>query len=194
MIPHMVQHRFRKGRGAWPLIQIGPGIMTVNETVGYTWDNFKSCCESAVSSLFAAHPARDDLKVQDLILRYIDAVPVDFDQVGLFNFLEEQMKTTISLPSSLFSDGRVKGMPAAFNWRVSFPQDDPGGLVTLGFALGQHSNRPALIWETLVQTTGGRIPQMPNGFSSWLTRAHDLTDEWFFKLIEGELERRFAGE
>jgi uncharacterized protein (TIGR04255 family) len=34
---------------------------------------------------------------------------------------------------------------------------------------------------------------MPASFSKWLDEAHDLTDEWFFKMIEGELERRFAG-
>lgn len=194
MVAHMVQHRFRIGERAWPLIQIGPGIMTVNETDGYTWDNFKPRCEQAVSRLFDAHPAKDKFMVQDITLRYIDAVAVDFSQENILKFLQEKMKTTISLPDSLFTDGRVKGSPTAFNWQASFPHDDPGGLLTLRFAVGQRNNKPALIWETLVQTTRDRIPKMPDGFSAWLTKSHDLTDDWFFKLIEGELERRFSGE
>ena len=194
MVAHMAQHRFRVSDGGWPLIQVGPGVLTVNETDGYTWSDFKARCEKAVSSLFDAHPAKQDFKVQDLTLRYIDAVGVDFSQESVFKFLQDKMKTNISLPSSLFEGGRVKESPVAFNWQVSFPHDDPGGLVTLRFAVGKHKEKPALIWETLVQAARERIPAMPDGFSEWLGKAHDLTDDWFFKLIEGELGRRFSGE
>ena len=39
MVPHVVQNRFRVGKGKWPLVQIGPGILTVNDTGNYTWEN-----------------------------------------------------------------------------------------------------------------------------------------------------------
>jgi uncharacterized protein (TIGR04255 family) len=35
---------------------------------------------------------------------------------------------------------------------------------------------------------------MPNDFEKWLDAAHAVTDDWFFKLIDGELERRFSGD
>jgi hypothetical protein len=35
---------------------------------------------------------------------------------------------------------------------------------------------------------------MVGGFGGWIDAAHEITDEWFFKLIEGELERSFADE
>ena len=194
MAAHMVQHRFRTSEGKWPLVQIGPGVMTVNETDGYTWDDFKNRCVRAVGNLFDAHPAKQKFAVQDLTLRYIDAVEVDFTQESVFKFLREKMKTEISLPAALFEGGRVNGSPTAFNWHASFPHDDPGGLVTLRFAVGQRSGKPALIWETLVQAARERIPAIPDGFPGWLTKAHGLTDDWFFKLIAGELERRFSGE
>jgi uncharacterized protein (TIGR04255 family) len=194
MVAHMVQHRFRISAGKWPLVQIGPGVMTVNETDGYTWDDFKNRCEKAVRSLFDAHPAKQSFAVQDLTLRYIDAVDVDFSQESVFKFLEEKMKTKISLPDALFDGGRVNSSPAAFSWQASFPHNDPGGIVTLRFAVGKRGAKPALIWETLVQAGRERTPAIPDGFSKWLERAHDLTDDWFFKLIEGDLERRFSGE
>lgn len=194
MAAHMVQHRFRTGDGKWPLVQIGPGIMTVNETDEYKWDDFRDRCVKAVKDLFDAHPAKQKFMVQDLTLRYIDAVEVDFSRESIFKFLEDKMKTKISLPASLFDGRRVNENPTAFNWQASFPHDDPGGVVTLRLAMGQRSGKPALIWETLVQTARERIPTLPDGFSTWLGRAHDLTDDWFFKLIEGELERRFSSE
>jgi uncharacterized protein (TIGR04255 family) len=168
--------------------------MTVNETDGYKWDDFRDRCEKAVKYLFDAHPAKQKFAVQDLTLRYIDAVEVDFTRESVFKFLEEKMKTKISLPDSLFDGGRVNSSPSAFNWHASFPHEDPGGVVTLRFAVGQRSGKPALIWETLVQAARDRMPSIPDGFSAWLGKAHDLTDDWFFKLIEGELERRFSSE
>jgi hypothetical protein len=104
------------------------------------------------------------------------------------------MKVSISLPDALFDSRRVGRDPAAFNWQASFPNEIPGGLMTLRFAVGKHKDRPALIWETLVQTTRDCIPALPDGFTVWLGQAHDLTDDWFFKFIEGELGRRFSGE
>ena len=194
MVAHMAQHRFRVSEDGWPLIQVGPGLMTVNETEGYTWNDFKPRCVKAVRSLLNAHPAKEQFNAQDLTLRYIDAVDVDFSRESVFDFLQDKMETSISLPNGLFSDGRVKQNPTAFNWQMSFPTDDPAGIITLRFAIGSYMNQPALIWETLVQAASGHIPAIPDGFSTWLEEAHDLINDWFFRLIDGELKERFSGE
>jgi uncharacterized protein (TIGR04255 family) len=194
MAANMVQHRFRTKAGGWPLIQIGPGIMTVNETDGYTWDDFSDRCVKAVGWLFDSHPAKDQFALQVLILRYIDAVDVDFSRESVFEFLHDKMKTSISLPSVLFEGQHVSSQPVAFNWQASFPHDDPGGSISLRFAMGQRGRIPSLIWETLVETVRDEIPVIPSGFAEWLSKAHSLTDDWFFMLIEGELQRRFANE
>ena len=129
-----------------------------------------------------------------MTLRYINAVDIDSSKESVFNFLRSKMQTNISLPDSLFENGRVRNSPTTFNWQASFPTDDPGGIVTLRFATGIHKNKPALIWETLAQATHEHVPTIPDGFPAWLERAHDLTDDWFFKMIEGELKERFSGE
>jgi hypothetical protein len=41
MVGYVVQHRFRKGENEWPLIQIGPGVITLNDTKGYVWEDFE---------------------------------------------------------------------------------------------------------------------------------------------------------
>jgi len=191
---HMAQHRFRRSKGSWPLLQIGPGLMTVNATDDYTWPDFQRRCEGAVANLFDAHPCKSELKVTDLTLRYIDAVDVDFQNESVFQFLIDKMKTEIKLPESLFEGVNISNVPSAFNWQASFPHDIPGGFITLRFAMGQRGRNSALLWETLVQTNRDRIPEMPEGFGEWLSKAHDLTDDWFFKMIRGELQRRFSSD
>ena len=194
MVAHMAQHRFRTSQDGWPLVQVGPGLMTVNETSGYRWSDFKERCEKAIRSLTDSHPAKSQFDAQDLALRYIDSVDIDFSKENVFSFLREKMKTSISLPDSLFSDGQVKREPTAFNCQMSFPADSPVSIVTLRFAIGSHRKKPALIWETLVQAANAHVPKIPDGFSAWLDAAHNLTDDWFFKLIDGELRERFSGE
>src|SRR5437773_12485491 len=40
MTPYVVRNRFRKTTGGWPLVQIGTGIFSVNDTEGYDWSTF----------------------------------------------------------------------------------------------------------------------------------------------------------
>jgi uncharacterized protein (TIGR04255 family) len=191
---HTVQHRFRSGPNDWPLLQIGPGILTLNNTEKYTWTDFRERSLSAIESLFHAYPKREELHIQSLLLRYIDGVDFDCSTENLLDFLREKLKLRIDLPSSLFTESPVQARPQLFSWQSSFSCSDPKGIVSARFATGQRKGSPALIWETLVQSIGNDIPAMPEGFVTWIDAAHGITDDWFFKLIEGDLERQFNGE
>lgn len=194
MAPHIVQHRFRVAANEWPLVQIGPGIMSLNDTIKYTWPDFQERCKKAVSQIFDAHPARNDFRIQDITLRYIDAVAFDYNTNNIIDFIGNKLKIKVAFPDNLFQDTKVKKDPSIYSWQASFQNEKPKGMVTLRFSTGQHDGTPSLVWETLVQSSGTNLPAMPDGFSQWLDDAHNVTDDWFFKLIEGELERRFSGE
>ncbi len=188
---HVIQHRFRKGKNEWPLIQIGPGILTVNDTDGYIWEDFEKKVASAVSSLLELYPEPENFKNNSLLLRYIDTVEFNYHSDNIFNFLSNHMKTEINLYPNLFNNTGVKSMPSSFDWRFSFPCEKPDGIIHLRFVKGKKENTDGLIWETMVQSTGEKADQMTENIQEWLTDAHNLTNDWFFKLIEGELERRF---
>ena len=191
MADYVIQHRFRKGKNAWPLIQIGPGILTVNHTEGYIWEDFEIRVMNAVQTLFEVYPEREKLEINSLLLRYIDAVEFNFDSDNIFDFLSRRMKTGITVYPKLFEDTGVASQPSSFDWRLSFPCKKPEGMIHLRFIRGKKENTDALIWETMVQSTNDELLPMPERVADWLNNAHILTDDWFFKLIEGELERRF---
>lgn len=191
MVARMAQHRFQVKPDSWPLIQLGPGLLTVNETSGYTWNDFSKRCEKAVAYLLDAYPVDSGPKVDELTLWYIDAVEYDYAKENLFKFLEEKMKINIHLPDCLFSGMTIGNSPASFNWEVAYPLKNPNGQIKLRFHTGVKQGVPALIWETLVVSKGTDLPQLKN-FGAWLASAHEVTDDWFFKLIEGDLERRFG--
>jgi len=192
---YVVQHRFRKSEGQWPLIQMGPGIITVNDTEGYIWEDFEKRIVQAVKVLFEVYPdSKKDLKIKDLVLRYIDAIDFDFKTDNIFKFLKKNMKTNISLYPKLFENTGVKNLPLGFDWKTAFRSSKPKGLVNLRFGSGKRKERDALLWETMVRSVSQDLPnkgKFPEKIQEWLTDAHNLTDDWFFKLIEGELLRRF---
>lgn len=194
IVGHMVQHRFRHGPNDWPLLQVGPGILALNDTHKYIWSDFRSRSTIAIGKLFDAHPKPSDLKIESLLLRYIDAVEFDYSAQDIFEFLKDKMKVGITLPDSLFRNQGIRQNPAIFSLHSSFICQNPKGLVTVRFASGQKEARPALLWETLVESKSDSVPTMPEGFGGWIDAAHAITDDWFFKLIEGDLERSFADE
>lgn len=188
---HVIQHRFRRGKSEWPLIQIGSGILTVNDTEGYKWEDFEKRINTAINALIESYPELENLKISSILLRYIDAVELDFDSTNIFDFLSQKMKIGITLNADFFNNTGVDSNPSSFDWRYSFPCKKPMGVIHLRFVRGKKDDKDALIWETMVQSTGENVPVIASGVADWLNSAHDLTDDWFFKLIEGELERRF---
>jgi len=191
-----VQHRFRH-KDQWPIIQLGPGILTVNDTAKYKWEDFEPRCVQAVKTLFEAHPKPDALKIDSLVLRYIDAVDFDYTKNDLGAFLKEKMAIQCGLPDALFDESPVRRAPETFKWNTSYKCSSPAGRITLLFATGAREQKNALVWETVFKTDNEDLPEVPEGFESWLEAAHDVTDDWFFKLIEGgtgALKRRFKGD
>lgn len=189
---YIVQHRFRKGKDEWPLIQIGPGVITLNDTDGYVWEDFEGRICRVLDNIFEAYPdAENSLKVNQLLLRYIDAVVFDYREDDVFDFLKQKMKMDMRIHKKLFEETRVSKLPLGIDLRFSFPSIKPKGAVNLRFARGERKNVDALIWETMVISAEEDVPEAKNEIPMWVKDAHNLTDDWFFKMIEGELQRRF---
>ncbi|RLB07039.1 MAG: hypothetical protein DRG59_06980 [Deltaproteobacteria bacterium] len=189
---YVVQHRFRKQKNEWPLIQIGPGIITLNDTESYVWEDFERRIIHLLDVLFDAYPdAENNLNINWLLLRYIDAVDFCYEEDDIFAFIKDKLKLNIILYEKLFEKTGVKNIPLGFDLKFSFPATKPKGSVHLRVLRGKREGRDALIWETHVQSVGDEVPEDKIRIRSWIDNAHTLTDDWFFKMIEGDLLRRF---
>lgn len=193
MLAYAVQHRFRVEKGKWPLVQVGPGIVTLNDTENYSWDNdFEQRATKLITTLFETYPhAKKSLKISGIQLRYIDAIDFNFSNENIFLFMRDKLKISLSFPDELFNDSPIKSLPTGINTLFAFPITDPSGILSLRFANGTHNQAEALIWETEVRSKESELPEMPENFSKWLNSAHDLTHNMFFKLIKGPLEEAF---
>lgn len=194
MAGNIVQQRFRIEKDGWPLVQVGPGIVTLNETVKYTWPDFSKRAKELVRSVFKTYPKADELKINSLLLRYIDSVGVADVSGSILDYLKDKLKINIHIPEQLLRNRSIEKKPKAFNFLVAYPTKRPKGTIALRLGTGTREGVRALVWDTAVQSVNEEIPSLPGCFSTWLNEAHSITDDWFFKLIEGELEKEFAGE
>jgi uncharacterized protein (TIGR04255 family) len=189
---YLVQHQFRKGEDQWPVVQIGPGIITVNDTDTYVWEDFRNRIVETVKALFKVYPTSDHgLVPEALVLRYIDGVPFDFQEGDVLAFLGQMLKTHVDLSQALFEDARVNPIAKALDLRLAFESTEPKGTIRLRFVRGHLQDSDALLWETVVESRSAELPALPDGIRSWAEAAHGVTHDWFFKLIEGELLERF---
>jgi uncharacterized protein (TIGR04255 family) len=197
---YIVRHQLRKSREAWPLIQLGPGIVTLNDTINYNWDDFKQKAVTMTKSLKESYPA-SDFKIINVQLRYIDAIEFNYDRDHICNFLRDKMKTNVVLNPKLFQDTGVSDKPSGFNMIFEFPCSSPNGNIIIRLARGETSkealdkgmnHKTALIWETIIQSNNDQGELTLDNITKWLDQAHEITDDWFFKTIEGDLEAQFS--
>jgi uncharacterized protein (TIGR04255 family) len=193
LMNYIVQHRFRVAENEWPLVQLGPGILTVNSTKDYKWESFFPRVIEAVAALEETYPKKEVFHPQSFTLRYLDAVSFDMETDNAYQFLRENLKLNFEMPSNLFLENHVKTEPKALQWHFAFQCHKPKGNFVLRIVNGMTNDKPALVWETMLESREQDIPS-PESYKAWLSSAHELASHCFFKMIEGPLERRFTGE
>jgi uncharacterized protein (TIGR04255 family) len=194
MTPHVVRHQFRLSKDAWPLTQIGPGILTVNHTEGYTWDSFRPRLLKGVKALFESYPTDlAPLTITQVLLRYINTIPFD-PSLSVTDFLARFLHTRIEVEPMLFRGGHATNQPTELNLTLAFPTTDPRATATLSFALGKKGIEPSIIWQLIVRSDGNDVPKSIDQFEPWLRAAHDtIIEPWFFALCRGDLLKEFEG-
>jgi uncharacterized protein (TIGR04255 family) len=188
---YVVQHRFRKEQNKWPLVQIGPGIITLNETENYDWSDFEKRVKDLINTFFISYPNPKKLNICELTLRYIDGIFLDYEKENALNFIKEKMKIDIKIPESLFNKTNVRDFPLGLDIRLVYPYSDKNSSASIRLVLGNRYNRNALIWETLVNTKNKKEIQKKEDIFTWVNNSHTLTHTWFEKLCEGPLMESF---
>jgi len=189
---YTIQHRFRRSQNNWPLIQLGPGLLTLNDTTNYVWRDFKENITYSVKNLLDVYPeSTDRLIPQSLTLRYIDAVKFNFIDDNVFKFLRNNLKFNLSIDEDIIKECEIDKKPLGFDIKTAFSCAQPKGFVELRFRRGENKGEDAIIWDTVIHSSFEDQDCTFNDTINWLEQAHDLTHRLFFKMIEGELRSRF---
>jgi uncharacterized protein (TIGR04255 family) len=192
-VGHGAIRRYRRGAAAWPVVQVGPGVMTVNIVPPYEgWASFRAIAASAIDMLFRSYPLPNEyLKLQLLQLRYIDAFGADHGFDGNpIRFIRDRSNIHLALPDTVLESAVDKDkVTFAGEWRV--PVRAPAGSIgSIRMAPGTVTDRDCMVVEFSVSET----PNPPRFFRQdelvlWFDQAHSICRQWFISFPSKELEQ-----
>lgn len=192
---HIVQHRFRKEEDKWPLVQLGRGIVVINDVTQYYWEDFSKRIAEVLGILFKFHEdANIEPNINNLALRYIDSVEFEYEKGNIHDFLKDNLKLKIEFDEELFEETGVHNIPFGIDLNFSLLSTLPVGALRLRFKRGTGERINELIWETIVESRKEHVPNEKEGIIEWVENAHKLTHEWFIRTTKGELLSKFTKE
>ena len=205
LLPHIVRHQFWKGDYKWPVLQLGPGIATVNFTRPYSWSFLKEEALYLREKLQNAYNGA--LPHGRLItLRYLNAEPFDFIENDILEFLSTKLNTKLKLPTYMPGDFSLKSFPKNLNIQVSYELIEPKGTASVMIATGAREIPPkagppenlvnSTLWQIDVSSENYDVPNLADAecYSEWLDSAHLVIHEWFFSFTDGELYAKYKKE
>ena len=179
------QHRFRVSEASWPLLQVGVGVLTVNDTnegEKYEWDDFKARCQYSFEKLTSFYPVSE--YVSSVVLRYVNTIPFDYEEDNIFDFLKEKMGIELSVPPAINEGSNTHEKPSNFNFSVVYPCTKPNGLLRLFFSSGKNNGEDSLVWNIEFITDKSNVPDLSTDSNAWLDSVHSNIENTFFNLIK----------
>lgn len=188
---HIVQHRFTSTDNRWPMVQLGPGILTLNETSDYNWNDFSQRAKELFSILCEVHPKKEEIKISNITLRYINAIPVNNEE-DIYTFLKDNMKINIEFNEDILNSANVQQSSDMIRLTNTFNSSDPESLFINNIDLGEHNGVKSIIWEIICRNRPDSVfPTSLIDFELWLDGAHRIIDRWFMETVKGKLEKGF---
>lgn len=186
----IVQYRFWSEKRNWPVVQLGPGILTVNMNKDYEdWATFKPIIENVVEKFFSSHPNKENLILERLILKYLDFFHFNFSKTNVLDYLKGKLH--VNLVVDLGDDPRKANLvevPMNIDLKLEYQIKEPEGVLGFRFFRASIEGKEGLVMESYVISKDFPQSDLSKEFISlWLDQAHNMTDFIFSNLIRGEL-------
>ena len=179
-----VIHQFWKSEKEWPVLQIGPGILTINCTeTNYDWQNdFFELIQKTMAWHEQAY--ENKMNYSFVTLRYIDSVNLkDFGTAKLEDFLNTNFN--FGFNNLFYTKGPLKQL----QFDQVFELEDSSGL-HIAFSNAENSNKePTFVWQTAINKVG---IQNKDSIIKWCEFAHETSSTVFKEMLKPEFYDRFS--
>jgi uncharacterized protein (TIGR04255 family) len=192
--PYVVRHRLRKEKNGYPLFQVGPGVLTVNEAKGYSWSSFKSIILRLIESIVDLYPSGSvPVNFIKAEMRYVNGIRFDASRDHPLAFLSDKLHMKIELDPGLFAVNEMSDKPNGVSLNLAYSLLQPVGNLLLSAQLGQIDSKPSYVVQSVIQSVGEVVPHDKETFEPWLGAAHDVAENCFLALCKGPLLEKFCG-
>ena len=180
-------HQYWTSENTWPVLQLGPGIFTVNCTdQGYDWEEtFRPLIEKAVEWLMQSY--REPVQLAFASLRYINTVKVN-DYGGLSEGWQAFILKNFNVEyNNLFN---TRGRQRQIQINQTFELEDVSEL-QIQMSDGTKNNEPALVWQTAVFKKQNFTTEK---LLTWADTAHSITHDLFVEMLKPHFYASFSRE
>ncbi len=188
MNPSIPRYRFRIAPEKYPLIQIGPGILTVNldKNNFVSQDKFYFTCKDILEIFFELMP---EIHLTQIMIHYIDAFEFNFEEEDSFEFLRDKLETNFSFSSDLFEDTEINPIPRNFHLEGNYTVNNPKGYFICKLRSGKRrtDNQKLILMDTIFKSVDKDIPPYEK-LDEWIAEADDLIHKWFYKMVKNMKE------
>ncbi|RBA29026.1 TIGR04255 family protein [Flavobacterium tibetense] len=177
--------RFRKNHNSYPLIQIGPGVISFN-TIDefYIWENFRDEVNSLIDNINKIYPKFENLSKKTSLI-YVDFIKLDNSINNSIDFINNNFNINISsniLPN--YVEKKLDEVNYTFNYKIE------NNSLSLNIANGKlNDDNQGLILQTKVNSLVSNLNI--SDLKKWLNESHDLSSDTFKSIIKKELYDTF---
>lgn len=175
ILGYQTMYQFWAGKKTWPVVQMGPGILSINDTEkNYIWDdNFYPLIKNVLDNLVKAYGKLEFIQCS---LRYIDVVKVsDYGFDKWENFVQSNIN--FSFENNYNTRGPLKD----FQFNQSFSINDLG-VLTVNLSSGvSDKNETLFIWQNALTL---KSSQSKDSLIHWVEKAHKCTSDVFKELCK----------
>lgn len=190
--PHL---RLRPEKAGWPLVQIGPGVMTINIVPPYAgWAEFKRFIERAFDLLYRSYPmAKKTLQPLRAHLRYIDVFDAKYGLDGFSNFVDTHLGAAKPIRPEVVEELAENPKEITYTTDSRFAVKSPvGSTARVRIVPGQSGGRDAVVLELHCDGPMSGGYQLKETLLSWYDEAHTTLHVLFDKTTSAELKAQFG--
>jgi len=174
-------YRYRANQNGYPLVQIGPGLLTLNTTANlYEWDIFFDDAKELIKTFLKIF--KSEKKFNPSLL-YLDFFPFDFNSRDVTKFINENLNIKIE---QSFIENVVH--PKEINIAYSFDIEQGELKVSLQKGIDKSRNEGLLLQSRI---NGAPIQPETNLITEWLNNSHGICSNLFKELTKGQLYESF---
>lgn len=176
-------YRYRANKNGYPLVQIGPGLLTLNTTANlYEWNVFFNDAKELTKTFIKIFKPEKEKKI-NLSLLYLDFFPFDFNNGDVSKFINENLNITIE-------QSFVKNVKYPKEINIAYSFDIEQGELKVSLQKGTYKTQNEGL---LLQSRINRTPIQPetNLITEWLNNSHGICSNLFKELTKGQLYESF---
>ena len=176
-------YRYRANKSGYPLIQIGPGLLTLNTTANlYEWNVFFNDAKELTKTFIKIFKPGKEKKI-NLSLLYLDFFPFDFSSGDVSKFINENLNITIK-QSFIENVNYPKEIDIAYSFDIN------QGVLKVSLQKGTYkSQNEGLLLQSRIN--GAPIQPETNLITEWLNYSHGICSNLFKELTKGQLYESF---